>query len=149
MSQQTNPNDFLMGGGVKSFKFETTGQVAKGPILELAMQQQRDFKTSVPKFWDDGNPMMQLRVVIQTDEREPGTDDDGQRALYLKGEAQKAVRDAIRTAGAKQIEVGGTLALQYIGDGEARGNLNPPKLFKAEYKAPVAQPQAVSADSLI
>lgn len=142
------PDEFLMGGGVTSFKFETVGQVAKGPITELAMQQQRDFKTGLPKFWDaDGRPMMQLRVVIQTEER--NDDDDGLRALYLKGESQKAVREAVKTAGAKTIEVGGILALAFTGLGEKKGNLDPPKLYKAQYKAPVPVDSVIDTDDLI
>ena len=150
MTQTESPNDFLMGGGVPSFKFDEVGKTAKGPILSLDMQQQKDFSTGKPKFWDNtGEPMMQLRVVLQTDERDPSiTDDDGQRALYLKGESQKAVRDAVREAGARSIDVGGTLTLKYTGDGEpAAKGLNPPKLFKAKYVAPA--PSSVDADDLI
>lgn len=149
--QQTpDPNDFLMGGGVPSFKFETVGQVAKGPILELGMQQQRDFATGKPKYWDDGNPMMQLRVVIATDERDPEiTDDTGERALYIKGESQKAVRQAIKDAGAKTIEVGGILALAFTGLGDKKDQLNPPKLYRAQYKPPVPAETSIAADDLI
>lgn len=147
--QHQDPNDFLMGGGFTSFKFEGVGQVAKGPITNLDMMQQRDFKTGLPKFWDsDHRPMMQLRVVIQTDER-TDENDDGLRALYLRGESQKAVKAAVVTAGCKTIEVGGILALAFTGHGEAKGNLDPPKLFRAEYKPPAAAPQSVDTDALI
>lgn len=146
--QQTDPNDFLMGGGIKSAKFDEVGKVVKGIIQALAMQQQRDFKTGQAKFWDDGRPMMHLRTVVVTDERD-GPDDDGLRALYLKGESQKAVREAVRASGAKSIEVGGTLALQFTGLGEKKKNLDPPKLYKAQYKPPVAAPQAIATDDLI
>lgn len=145
---QQSPDEFLMGGGVRSAKFDTVGVVAKGTIVSLAMQQQRDYAKNTPKFWDDGKPMMQLRVVIQTDERDDA-DDDGLRALYLKGESQKAVREAVRSTGAKTIEAGGTLAVAYIGDGEAKGTLNPPKLYRAQYKPPSPVDRAVGVDDLI
>ncbi len=148
--QRQDPNDFLMGGGARSFKFETVGQVAKGTILGLDMQQQRDFKTQQPKYWDDGKPMMQLRVLLATDERDPqAADDDGQRAVYLKGESQKAVKAAVVDAGAKSIEVGGILALAFTGLGEKKGNLDPPKLYRAQYKPPVPVENAINADDLI
>lgn len=148
-STEQTPTDFLMGGGYKSAKFETVGQVWKGEVVDLTLQQQRDFKTGALKFWDsDGKPMMQLRVVIQTDTRDD-ENDDGQRALYLKGESQKAVREAVKKAGAQTIEAGGFLALAYTGDGERKGNLDPPKLYRAEYKLPTSTTSSVNVDNLI
>ena len=151
MTQTQSPNDFLMGTGVPSFKFDAIDKIAKGPILSLDMQQQRDFKTGALKFWDDEKtqPAMQLRVVLQTDERDPeAANDDGQRAVYLNGDSQRAVREAVREAGATSIEVGGTLTLKYVADGTppAKG-LNAPKLFKAKYVPPA--PASVDADDLI
>ena len=49
---------------------------------------------------------------------------------------REAIRDAIRTAGGNHLEIGGKLAVQYTGDGQAERGLNPPKLYKAEYKIP-------------
>lgn len=149
MTQTADANAFLMQSGVKSFKFDQPNTTAKGPIFSLDMQQQRDIKDNSLKFWNDGNPMMQLRVVLQTELRDDDND-DGQRAIYVKGEMQKAVRDAIRNAGASQIEVDGVLAVQYIGDGERTNPaFNPPKLFRAQYQPPVASPTAVAVDDLI
>lgn len=147
--QQQSTRDFLMGGGYKSAKFETVGQVWKGTVVSLDLQQQRDFKTGALKYWDsDGRPMMQLRVVLQTDARDD-ENDDGLRAVYLKGESQKAVREAVKKAGAESIEEGGTLALAYTGDGEKKGNLEPPKLYRAEYRPPQPAPSSVNVDNLI
>lgn len=149
MTQTADANAFLMASGVKSFKFDQPNVTAKGPIVGLDMQQQRDIKDNSLKFWNDGNPMMQLRVVLQT-ELHDDDNDDGQRAIYVKGEMQKAVRDAIRNAGASQIEVGGTLAVQYTGDGEKTSPaFNPPKLYRAQYQPPVQAPSAVAVDDLI
>lgn len=148
-SPHQDPTSFLMGSGVPSYKFETPGQVAKGTIVSLDLQQQRDYKTNALQYWDDGKPRMQLRVVLQTDEHDDDTD-DGLRAVYVKGESQKAVRDAVRAAGAKTIEVDGVLAVAYIGDGEQTDvRLNPPKLYKAEYRPPRPANESVNVDNLI
>lgn len=147
----SDPTAFLMSSGSKSFKFDQHGATVKGTILSLDMQQQRDIKTGQPKYWDDAKaqPMMQLRVVLQTDERD-NDDDDGQRAIYVKGNMQQAVRDAVKTAGADTIEVGGTLAVQYVKDGVATTvGFNPPKEYAAQYKPPVSQPAAVAVADLI
>lgn len=146
-----DPNSFLMAAGTRSFKFDAPGATTKGTIVSLEMQQQRDIKNNQPKFWDDAKtqPMMQLRIVLQTDERD-GEDDDGQRAIYVKGNMQQAVRDAVKAAGATQIEEGGTLAVQYVKDGTATTvGFNPPKEYRAQYAPPVKQPAAVAVADLI
>jgi len=112
------------------------------------MQQQRDFTTQAPLVWDDGRPRQQLRVVLATDLRD-GDDDNGHRAIYVKGNMQAAVRDAIKAAGASKIEVGGTLAVRYVGDGEPpKRGLNAPKEYKAKYEAPTGQTTAVDPEDL-
>lgn len=55
------------------------------------------------------------------------------------GQQARALRDALATAGAPGLEVGGTLALRYEKNGEQKKpGFNPPKLFVAQYEAPVA-----------
>lgn len=148
MTMTTDPNDFLLASGIPSFKFEAHGDTAKGPIVSLEMQQQRDFTSQAPMFWDDGRPRMQLRIVLATDQTE-GTDDNGHRAIYVKGNMQQAVRDAIKAAGVAKIEVGGTLAVRYAADGEPpKKGLNAPKEYKAKYEPPTAATAAVDADDL-
>lgn len=147
----SDPNDFLMTSGTRSYKFDTLNATAKGTIVSLDMQQQRDIKNGQPKYWDEAKtqPMMQLRIVLQTDERD-GDDDNGQRAIYVKGNMQQAVRDAIKAAGAEKIEEGGTLAVQYYANGQATTvGFNPPKLYKAQYKPPVSEAGSVAVADLI
>jgi hypothetical protein len=137
----TTANDFLMAGGVTSAKFSAIGASIAGTIArEPEVQQQRDFTSGELKFWDDGKPMQQLQVILDTSERDPSIpDDDGQRALYVKGNMQKAVKEAIRKAGAPGIAVGGRLTVTYVADGEAsKKGLNPPKLYSATYTPPAA-----------
>lgn len=146
----TDPNDFLLATGVPSFKFEKHGDTFKGPIVSLDMQQQKDFTSGALLTWDDGKPKLQLRIVATTDTRDPERDDDdGQRAIYVKGQMQQAIRDAIKTAGAQKIEVGGVLAVRYDGDGDPpKKGLNAPKLYRAKYEPPAPGTNAVDADDL-
>lgn len=144
----TDPNDFLLSSGVPSFKFDAIGATAKGPIISLDMQQQRDFNTGLPVAWDDGKPKMQLRIVLATDAAD-GDQDNGHRAIYVKGQLQQAVRDAIKLAGAQKIEVGGTLAVRYDSDGDPpKKGLNAPKQYRAKYEPPAPSATAVDADDL-
>lgn len=144
----TDPNDFLLSTGIPSFKFDTTGITAKGPIISLDMQQQRDFNTGIGMTWDNGDPKMQLRIVLETDQRD-NDQDNGHRAIYVKGQMQQAIRDAIKTAGAQKIEVGGILAVRYDSDGEPpKKGLNAPKQYRAKYEPPAPGTTAVDADDL-
>lgn len=130
-------NDFLQGGGGVSAKFPTIGTVVKGTVVRSVRGQQTEFGTGKPLFWDDGKPREQVIITLATDEHDASQpDDDGQRNLYVKGQMQKAVGEALKQAGAT-LEVGGVLAVQYVGDLPSdRGN--PAKQYRAQYQVPSA-----------
>jgi len=145
MSTTTAPsaNDLLMGGGGKSAKFKEVGDSVVGTILDATTQQQTDINGEL-KTWDNGDPMWQVVVTLQTDERDD-EDDDGIRKVYLKGSSKNplsaagAVRKAIVDAGEKELKEGGRLGMQYTGDGEpTRAGLTAPKQYRAQYEAPKA-----------
>lgn len=149
---QVDPNDWLMsGGGMRSASFLQVGATITGFIMRPPdMVQARDFQTGKPKYWDNGDKVMQQRVVLMTEERDPqDPDDSGERALYIRGGVmQKAVADAVRAVKAPGLEVGGKLQVRYTGDGQAsRSGQNPPKLYAAQYRRPdpVAVPVHESA----
>lgn len=137
-------NDLLMGGGIKSAAFpdQQYGHTVAGTIVRPPqVRQQTDFDTGKPKVFDNGDPMMQIVVQVQTDLRDPDdSTDDGVRAFYLKGQMQAAVRDAVRAGGAKGLEVGGFLAIRYLKDEpNSRGRGKDKKVYAAKYTAPAAQ----------
>lgn len=136
-------NDFLLGGGGTSAKFEGIGETITGTIESTEVKQQTDINSGAPLVWDDGTPRMQLVVRLKTELRDDA-DDDGVRALYVKGSKKPgsqsmhdAVASAVRTAGAKGLEVGGTLAVTLAGEEppKSRG-MSPRKLYAATYTAP-------------
>jgi hypothetical protein len=136
----TDADQFLMGG-VTSAKFDNINDSITGTISEPPeVRQQTDIDTKLPMTWPDGRPMMQLVVTLQTDLRNDA-DDDGLRRIYVKGKSMTgAVRDAVRKAGAKGLEVGGRLQVVYVGDGEVKKRgFNPPKLYLAQYARPTTQ----------
>lgn len=151
MTTIEDPNAFLLASGIASAKFPTVGTVVKGTVLDFRVEQARDFQTRQPKFWDNGDPVKQLVVTLQTTEHDPDRDaDDGARAVYALGNMLNAIRDAVRPHGG--ITQGGTLAVQYVGDGEAKRGFNPPKLYRAEYAPPARHAnldQAVADEPLI
>ncbi|WP_112469440.1 hypothetical protein [Streptomyces triticisoli] len=136
--QQPVPSadDFLMGGSIPSAKFPTIGTTIGGQITtQPTVEQQRDYTTGEPKFWDDGKPQMQMVVTLATSDRDPAVqDDDGTRRLYVKGQLKNAIAQAVRAAGARGLEVGGRLAVTYVRDGERKNpRFNAPKEFTAQY----------------
>lgn len=131
------PEQFLMGGGgAPGAKFKTLGDTVTGQVLDYEMRQQTDLETNSLKTWDDGRPMMQLVVTLQTTDRDPSfEDDDGKRRVYIKGLLQQAVRDAIKAAGGKKLEVGGTLTVRYIGDeAPKRRGVSGAKIYQAHWQ---------------
>jgi len=142
----SSANDFLMGSGAASAKFETIGTAITGTIVkEPVVQQQTDITTGEPKYWSDGKPREQLQVILATQQRDPSDpSDDGHRALYVRGELTKAVRAAIKASGAKGIEVGGTMTVTYTGNGQPpKPGFSGAKLFAVTYAPPL--PQAANA----
>jgi len=140
-------DDILMGSGSTAAKFENPGDYVTGVVAsEPEARQQTDYRLGTPLTWDDGSPKMQVLITLQTDLRDPEkAEDDGLRTVYVKGKnLTKAVRDAVRDAGAKGVRTGGTLTVQYTGDGTAEKGFNPPKLYAAKY-VPPAQGLLMSA----
>ena len=131
----TDASSFLMGGGAPSAKFGEIGATVTGTILDKEMRDQTDFTTGKVLTWDDGNVKRQLVVTLQTEQGD-GPDDDGARRIYIKGQMQAAIREAVLKAGAQDINPGGTLTVQYYADGEKKGRLNPAKLYRAKYAEP-------------
>jgi hypothetical protein len=137
-----DPNAFLMGGGGRSAKFANVGDVVEGTIAAPpTLRQQTDIKTKELKYWKNGDPIMQLVVQLQTDQRDDA-DDDGIRNLYVSGgfkraSLQKAVADAVRAAKAPGLAVGGRLAVKFTGEEPpVERGMDPAKLYQAKYTPP-------------
>lgn len=91
-----------------------------------------DMKTGQP------TDKQQVRIVLATDERDPSEpDDDGRRTLYVKSFMRGAIGDALRKAGVKEPEVGGTLAVAFTHvTPPDRPGMSPSKHFAAQYTPP-------------
>lgn len=136
----------FLGGKVTSAKFEDRayGTIIGGEIIgEPTMMQQRDYTTGDLLFFPDGNPQWQLMVKLQTEQRDPSVpDDDGVRAVYIKGQLKAAVSEALKRVGEKVLRRGGHLRIKYLRDEPVtlkNGRPgNPQKIYAAQYDAPAA-----------
>lgn len=121
-------------------KFHEVGASVKGRIVSLKEEPQTDINTGQPRFWPNGEPMMQWLIGLQMADGETVT-------LYAKGGKYKpaegsgdsmltAIGLAVRAAGATGVDVGGELAIAYTGISEKKAGKNAAKLYTAQYKAP-------------
>lgn len=132
--------DFF-AGGVTAAKFEdrSYGTVIGGEIVDdPRMQQQRDYESGEPMTYPDGNPAMQMVIVVQA--YQPSGDDDGRRAFYVKGQMRQAIGEALRKQNVKAPARGGRLWLRYQEDKPTtlkNGKPgNPQKIYAAKYEPP-------------
>lgn len=144
--ETTMSESFDLGGGAASFPFNNPGDKVTGKVLSMQEVQQTDIDTNEPAFWANGQPKMQFRVALATDLKDDPMD-SGERAVYLNGSRKPesksklaAVLGAVRKAtGGTNLAPGGTLTLQYDGDGaRTSAGKNPPKQYSAHYVAPQA-----------
>lgn len=146
-------------GGAKSWGGEgySVGDKVTGEIVSAEQIQQTAFDSGEKLFWDNGDPRMMTKVVLQTDLRDNGDDDDGLRTLYLKGgnfdpkegkglSGEKALVEAVKAAGAKSIDPGGklTVLISGLGKPKTRG-YQPPKLWTMKYEPPT---ESISVEDL-
>lgn len=133
--------DLLASTGGKSFKFDHVGATVTGTVQSAEVTQKKNFDTGEPEFWSDGKPVRQIRVTLATSQRDPAdAEDDGTRSVYIKGwgDQLRALKSAIKAAGANDIEAGGTFTATYVRDGELPAGKRgfPPKVYEYAYKAP-------------
>lgn len=128
----------------KGAKFEQPGTSISGIIENVTANQIRDFKSRQPKFFDDGQPQMQVLVTINTGVTDPMVeDDDGRRTVYIKGFGlqRHAWLQALHNAGlrkAAEVRPGDRFTATFTGFGEANPGMNAPKLFEyvIEHQSP-------------
>lgn len=135
-----NPLDALTTTSGKAFfnKDSLIGESVTGVITEATVRQVNDFTTGKPKFWDDGNPVNQVVVSIDTDLRDDA-DDTGERTLYIKtwGSQWKALKEAVRVLGTHQLsdalKPGNVITQSFTGLGKT-GNGFDEKIYTFQIK---------------
>jgi hypothetical protein len=126
--------DLLMGR--KGFSFDAIGASVSGRITEITTETDTDFNTNKPRLQDNGEPIMiPVFALLQ----------DNDKRIFVfanKPAMRRAIRDAIRTVGADEPEIGGRLTVTFSGEEPTQKGF-PKKLFTAEYEAPTASTNAV------
>lgn len=130
------------------------GDSVEGTIVSAERAQQTDFDSGKPLEWDNGDPRMESVIVIDVDmdksptaKRDDLPDDNGQRALHLRGgtyeprkghgkAGEKALKDAIQKSGLRAAP-GVHIKATITGEAKPTGRgLNPAKLWEIELSEP-------------
>jgi len=134
-------NELLMSGGIASigWKDNPVGYTVIGTIVDQPKaEQMKKFDSDELDFWPSGDPKMQIMCTIQTDLRDPAdANDDGKRRLHIPPRMQGPVREAVKRANAKGLEIGGRIAVRRTGGTGEKGS---PFEFAAEYAPPALDP---------
>lgn len=151
----TDARSLIMGTSSPAMSFNYRGDKIVGKVLTepKAVQQTvfdpRNPQSKTPAFWPSGDPKMQVIFQVETQWRnheginnpDRAKPDNGVRTIYLKGKhMERATADAVRTAGADWIAVGGMISFEYIGDDATSVAPIKPKLFAVAYRPPAQQP---------
>lgn len=158
--------NFLEGGGLAA-KWPKVGFVVEGTVTGYSMQQQTDYDTGEPLFWEgksrvtgdkvkgEARPVMQMLLDIQgkpTGETWEGLqnvrvavpDDDGMRTAYVKGALQAALKQAIKTARGK-LETGAYVRIERTADGpKSNPKFAAPHQFSAVWTPAAQNPHKVA-----
>jgi len=149
---------FDQSAGSPAFAFNQIGARVQGYVVgEPVVKPQMKFDgsgkpTDIPDTWTSGDPKMKVIIQVQTQFRDPEMeDDDGVRGIYAvisnsEGSCFRAIKDAIKAAGRKDIEPGAFLDVWYAADDPKSSNpRNPRKLYGAQYTPP-ATPLAATGE---
>jgi hypothetical protein len=155
MSEGLNVND--IAGGGKAWSPEDVGDKITGIITLIERRPQRAFDGGGTLTWDDGSPRLLTYIEMETTLQETD-DDDGVRALYLKGgrnfepaigtghSGEVALVEAAKKAGLSTIESGCKLSVVHSGVAKptTRGYQGA-KLYTMKLEAPTS---SVAVDDL-
>lgn len=128
-------SEFLNGPSLPYARFPQHGDTVMGIVSEPPRMCVQTDINGDERYYDDGNPMMMLGVVLDTEH--------GPCLLQVKGSSIPASRSmrasvaaACRAAG-RDLEVGGRLIVTYVSDGEPpKPGYHAPKQYRVKYEPP-------------
>lgn len=132
----------------KPASFQVLGDEFAGPVASEPREvQQRDFDTDEPLFWDEGKnqPKMQLVVEVQTDRRE-GLEDDGRRAIFVRGQMLAETKRVVNAADREEIREGDFFGVKWVNEQQPVDKITgkpkrgkPQKIYEVQFKPGTGQ----------
>lgn len=112
------------------------GDTITGAVVGVQTRQARDIQTRQPRVWENGDPVLQVVVSIQTDEK-TDENDDGVRAVFIKfwGAQRQALLDALKDANLSDVPLGSTFTASFVGTEKSNNRaFSDTKLFEYSIK---------------
>lgn len=123
----------------RGISFPNPGDSVSGTIVAVhPPEQATDPSTQAPAFDRNGKPKMQVRIDLETTQRDPeDPDDDGSRTLYVRGWMRGTIADALKEVGETEPKPGGVLTVTFTHQEKPTSpGLSGIKKFSAVYKPP-------------
>lgn len=136
---------FTGGGGPKSVSPKKPGEFVQGLIYKYKKTEERDDDGNVVCYPGSENPKPQIILWLKTDMRDPEIpNDQGERRLWMKGNALWALKNFLRDNQLGAPKVGGKIRLEVV---ELKANTDrkkqPMKIHAAKYAPPT--PDTIAA----
>ncbi len=157
--------DFFEGGAGApglSWKGARKGSKVTGLIMPVEEEgaekayrttKQTDIDSGKVLTYSDGTERTQAEITLLTtltgweftsaeyqDKQGPDDEDDGVRRLFVRGPSlPKAFKAALKSAGVKKPEIGGTVTVTFVKDEPIEGSKFRKNLFAVEYAKPTAE----------
>lgn len=146
----TSAKDFLTGGAKR---FPTTiawgdrpvGSSVGGFILEdPVVVEQTDMETKQVRYFEPDKetgerlPMMQMMLIVQSDDANPATEDDGKRTLAIRGgfkyeSSKKALVEELQRNGLEMTRIGDYVKMTRIENRKGAGFQGRTHQFACDY----------------
>lgn len=117
------------------FRFAEAGDRISGVIVEEPkLLPLTEYKSTEPKIGPDGKPVMQIMVVLASEQAQDDNHDGRWRVYLDKPLLKAAVKRALVAADVETLEIGGEITITFVGLRETRSG-GAAKDFTVEYSA--------------
>lgn len=127
----------LLGEAPPTISFKEIGDMVRGTIRNMNVTQRRRFmpdgSVGEPLFYSDGSPQLQIVITLETGTGGDADPHDGLRRLFVHGQMQSAIKQAVKDAGRAAPSVGSFLKVTFVKEEPSKGGGNDKKIYEAVY----------------
>jgi hypothetical protein len=137
-------DSLLFGNSITSAKFASHGDKIAGHLVGKDTQHKAKFNPQNPSdkselmYFKSGDPVLELILDLQTDERDPEVENDnGVRRVYVPFQMQQALQQAVKEAGIKKsLPLGSHIEITHTHSVPSKGGGSPRKEYKVVVTGP-------------
>lgn len=137
-------NQWLHDNGTPTYPacaFESVGATIIGRVIDTPRVVTTTMDGAEQQSYVIGVDVLDGTIINigKAGERRPAAPGDEAAIWVKRGNMANELQAAVARAGAQGVAIGGTVAIQYIGDGTRSPGKSPPKQYRCQYAAPVVQ----------